>query len=740
MKIIIALLAAMLMMPVFSQNLALGKKVTYSIAPDNPKDLPQSKLTDGKKNVRKFDGNADTGTTFDEQRLDYDDAMDKALTVGWHTSVYGREAIGVSMCIDLGKEENLGKSIIRAGSFTKSMYRFSLPREFELLVSNDGQNFYRVDTVKKLTTFGYDNIGAADKVLKLKEDRNRWIDIEFDLSGISARYVGLTVKPEGFMFYLDEWEIFSGDSAVRKEVMTPANRCNFPLSDLDAIVFKPTQDVFYVPENTFVPTFLSFSDYRREKGREPYQFVIELPPGVELHRSYLLRNQFEIAEKDGQYILTPKNTGKHFRRYHAKMLGDYSLGPLYFRATGKVAADAVAKFSCRVGDNDFSPVTCPVRTLEIPVVKNELPGMYAITWMLDYYSLDWPEFYKSYADLGLNAVPFFPRNWPAMADLPEQPFDPARQVAESRRNGLRIIQNESPLHTIKELKSAACTYEGAKGFCPSYRGEFYQNHLKEIAANSEALQPDYLIWDIELMHQSIGGKPENILKCERCSEAVAKSGKTPQEYLFNCGAEIQHDLYNAAAAVIKHEFQAGQYDVFAGQKNYHQFWQFDRAYPKYLQLSMPAAYSAGLFDVNHRIAQREYRLLDRKWVSTVWVTPGTYGYCSPHKLEAMVYEQALNGGNLCIFSFADFTSPQQMFYLAKGLHNISSYPELFRSGKPDIGFSVDNPALACSKFSNDRETLIFVANYSSPEDETFTIDKRKITLKPAEFVLLHNFL
>ncbi len=760
MKITSALLTAVFMLSAGAgeQNLALGKKVFYSIAPDNPKDLPQSKLTDGKKNARKFAANTDAGTTFDEQRLDYNDVRDDALTVGWHRSTYGREAIGVSVCIDLEKVENLGRCILRAGSFTGAMYRFSLPREFILLVSNDGQNFYRVDTVKKLTSFGHDNIESADRLLKLQENRNRWIDIEFDLSGISARYVGVIVKPEGFMFYLDEFEVFSGAASAGKDVMIPGNRYNFPvgngLAAQDAIVFKPSHDIFHIPENTFVPTFLSFADYRPAKSKEPYQFVIELPPGATLHRTYLLRNQFNVAEKDGKYVLTPKNTGKHFKRYNGEMLGEYSLGPLYFRATGDIAEGSVAKFYCRVGNTDFSSAVCPVRSLRIPVVENKLPGMYAITWMLDYYSLDWPEFYKSYTALGFNSMPFFPRYWSTMSDLPEAPFKPVQYIGEAHRNNLKIIQNESPLHTIKEKKETACMYEGAKGFCPSYRGEFYQNHLRELSDNFRALQADYLIWDIELMNQSIGGKAQNILKCERCADAVAKSGKTPEEYLLDCGEEILRDLYNAAAAQIKHPFLTGQYDVFAGQKSYHHLWKFDRAYPKYLQLSMPAAYTAGLFNINHRIAQNDYSLLGQKWISTVWVTPGTYGYCSPHKMEAMVYEQALNGGNLCIYSFNNFTTPLQMFYLTRGLSNICRYPQLFESGKPEIDFAVDNPELTCSRFGNDKETLIFVANYSSPNNETFTFEltkgslrldreeklaagKQRITLRPAEFILLY---
>ncbi len=744
-----------------TRNLALGKKVYYSIMPDNPPDTAQSKLTDGKKNTRTLSGSGESSaaTSFDEQKANYSDTMDNNLTAGWHFKFYGRENLGMNMCIDLGQTEKLGKSILRAGSFTQSMYRFSLPREFRISVSNDGQNFYHAGTAKKITSVGAEGIGANEKAIKLYEDRNRWIEVEFDLSGISARYVGLTVKPEGFMFYLDEWEIFAGDSKTPdKNIYIPANRERFAvgngLAARDAVVFQPTNEVFYIPENIFVPTFFDFGDYRPEKTKEPCRFVIDLPPGVALHESYLLRNQFKIEKDGSRYTLTPRQTGKHFKRYFGRMFGDYSFGPLYFKINGKVAEDAKATFFCRIGNTDFTPAVRPVKTLRFPVADNKLPPFCAITWMTDYYTMDWPDFLRSYAALGFNAVPYFPRNWQGMEELPETPYQPSAHLEKSRAAGMRIIQNESPLHTMKNLAKSNCTYEGAKGFCPSYRGEYYQQHLRELAENSKAIQPDYLIWDIELMYHSFGGKPENIMKCKRCAAAVAKSGKTPQEYLFDCGVEIQRDLYNAAAGVIKGKFLAGQYDVFAGQKNYQQIWRFDRAYPKYIQLSMPAAYSAGLFDVNHRIAQREYRLLGEKWRSASWVTPGTYGYCSPHKMEAMVYEQFLNGGNLCIYSFNEFTTPLQLYSLSKGLRNICMFRELMERGKPDVDFQVDNAKLACSRFADDREALVFIANYSSPEEETFTLNlpkkavrldragelapgKHRLKLGPAEFALYH---
>lgn len=742
-------------------NLALGKPVFYSLAPDNPQDTTPSKLTDGKKNVRLV---AETtaganAAAFDEQRSNYTETMNNDQTVGWHFKFYGRENLGVNLCIDLGQPEKLGRTVLRAGSFTETVFRFSLPREFQVVVSNDGENFYRAGTIRKITTFGADAIAAGEHVLKVREDRNQWHEIELDLTGISARYVGMTVRPEGFMFYLDEWEIFAGDpKAPDKTVFAPEKRERFAigngLATRDAVVFQPTHPTFYVPENINVPTVFDFGDYRSQRSKEPYQFVMDLPPGVTLVESAFLKHQFDLQQEGNRYVLTPSDSAKKFKRGMGVMLGEYALGPLYFRATGTLAADAQAVFFCRIGAVDYTPSVHPVKSLLFPVVENRLPPFCAITWMTDFDQANWPDFLRSYSALGFNAMPYFPRYVEILNGYPDISWQLTEQVAQARAAGMRIIQNESPLHTMKNLGKVSCTYEGAKGFCPSYRGEHYQLHLQELAACCRALQPDYVFWDIEMMHRSFGGKPQNIMACERCAAAVAKSGKTPEDYLYDCGEEILRDLHNAAAGAITRPFQVGQYDLYAAQEHYQHFWMFSRAYPKSVQLSMPAAYTAGLFDVNHQKAQQEYRRLGQKWLASMWVTSGTYGYCSPHKMEALVYEQLLNGGNLCIYSFSEFTTPLQLYTMSKGLKTLSPFQELLERGKPDIDFKVGNDHLAVSRFATEDEALLFIANYSSPENETLTLNlptqatrldqpgtlppgQHRLNLGPAEFMLYH---
>ena len=198
-------------------NLALGKKVIYAVMPDNPQDNAVSKLTDGLRNlppgVPQKSGHNDY---FDESQKDYTgkETMLSKYTVGWHWKGSGDIIHGIPLAVDLEKPEIIREIRLRAATFTRAMYRFSLPREFIFVGSVDGKNFYRIGAVAKVTSNGRDAITSGTQPLKIKEDRNRWVTIKIDAKNISARYVGVIVKAEGFMYYLDEIEVIKVKNAT----------------------------------------------------------------------------------------------------------------------------------------------------------------------------------------------------------------------------------------------------------------------------------------------------------------------------------------------------------------------------------------------------------------------------------------------------------------------------------------------------------------------------------------------
>ena len=126
-------------------------------------------------------------------------------------------------------------------------------------------------------------------------------------------------------------------------------------------------------------------------------------------------------------------------------------------------------------------------------------------------------------------------------------------------------------------------------------------------------------------------------------------------------------------------------------------------------------------------------------------------------MEHLIYEHILNGGNVMIYSMYEMRTPRQLYYYAKALQTLGRYRELMHSGKVDLGFAVNNDKVAVTRFASGKEALIYIANYSSPEIESFELDlpagskvaaasrtlnvnkgKNVLKLAPSEFVLIHT--
>ena len=770
-------------------NLARGKKVLYAVAPDNPKDTETSKLTDGMRNLPPgVSQNSGYNDYFDEGQKNYagSQTMHDRFTVGWHWKGSGDIIHGIPLTVDLEKQEVIGQIRVRAATFTRAMYRFSLPREFIFTASLDGKNFYRIGSSVKTISDGADSIASSADQIKIYENRNRWVTITADAKNIKARYIGVIVKAEGFMYYLDEFEVFKGgkhDPEAEKKLYSPGNREIFTighgLAHDDAVILRPMTKKLYVPaDGLFAPSKLFFRDLRQSpvvdgkkvKKNTKYCFNISLPENVELYTQGKLFNdqfKFTLLRKNGRnnYYLYDKKVPKkqEWKTSHGKLRTDKALNYLFFYTTGPVQAGSTATFSVRIGHENFTKSTVPVEVLNFPPApRNRLPASTSITWMPEMYSDHWPEFFRDYKRFGFNGFPLFSTRWkyfrPNPADYSAERT--AERAKRARAVGLDIIQVDSPLHTMTWSTPVPCTYKGARDFCISYRGEILRKHLAELAAFAKASRPDMVIIDIELMSRALKGNPDNLLKCERCAPLIKQSGLSPKEYVLKCGDELYQLMLQSYARGAVKNFRFGQYDIFAGQskerKNaYHFTWDFDRNFPNVLNMSMPALYTAGLFDVNHRRIRSQYEKIQKNWVVSAWVTPGTYGYCAPEKMEHQVYEHILNGGNIMIYGIYDFYTPLQMYSFARAFHTLDRYTDLLKSGRPDLRFDCKNPRLAGTKFKSVKESLIYVANYSSPETEQFVLDlptgavdavsgkkfapgKHTFKLSPAKFILIHQ--
>ena len=126
-------------------------------------------------------------------------------------------------------------------------------------------------------------------------------------------------------------------------------------------------------------------------------------------------------------------------------------------------------------------------------------------------------------------------------------------------------------------------------------------------------------------------------------------------------------------------------------------------------------------------------------------------------MEHLVYEHILNGGNIMLYSLYEMRTPRQLYYYAKALQTLGKYRQLMHAGKVDLDYTVNNKKVAVTRFASDKEALIYIANYSSPETEVFELDlpagssvaaasgtvklnagKNSLALEPAQFVLIHT--
>ena len=759
-------------------NLALGKKVIYAVAPDKPTDPDCTKLTDGKINLPPQASKNSANEYFDEQRQSYSgrETMSDKLTVGWHWKGSKDTEYGLALAVDLGKAEVLGKIRLRAATFTRYMYRFSLPREVIAVGSMDGENFYRIGCVAKVTSEPAENLPEGAVKLKVYEKSNQWRTFAIDAEGITARYVGLIIKPEGFMFYCDEFQVLAGkepNPQRNKQIYQAYNRERFAigkgLAKNDEVVFAPYDGELVVPENNiYAPQILYFRDYRSGKVKQQYTLYMTLPNEVELVQTKLLKAQFTTTVNRNSngtqtLTLTPKKHG--YEAHLGRLLKGKYLGPVYFKLNGELPGDAQATFAVRAEDKFYTPVTVPIKTLRFPEkMPVKQPFSASITWMPEVYAMDWPDFMRVYRLCGFNGVPVFPYQWNYMkADRESFSDENMRIFANTvRDNKLDVIQVESALHAIVWKGQEPCTYKGAKVYCLSYRGERFQKHLADLKHASSIVKPAMVIWDIELVGKSFSGNINNILKCDRCGKGVKESGLSVKDYILKCGNDIYALLRKAHCEGAGYAPKFGQYDVFAGQSEllkhaYHYAWDFDKNYPHVLDLSMPALYTAGLFDVNHNRVRDQYKRLQKNWVTSCWVTPGVYGYCAPQKMEHLIYEHVLNGSNVMIYSIYEMRTPRQLYYYAKAFQTLSEYSALIHAGRPDLEFKINNSKLAASRFASASEALIYVANYSSPETESFEMTlpagsriaassknlkvqegKNIFKLAPAEFVLIYT--
>lgn len=712
-------------------NVALGKKVLYSVKPGKWKDNDEkSILTDG---IKCAEGTGEYHNM-----------------IGYHggASYITLEIIGINMCIDLEKVEVLKETSINLNGHV----RFRKPREVTCVVSLDGTNFYTVATKQRLLSYGKatkpfaetycsGGEGDSDNPLLASEDAVKvfkpagWQTLTFDLSGIKARYVGLHIKGAGIIFNASEWEIHNDfarniDESLNHDLYSPERRAFFRighgLAPADDVYFGPRDDIaedtLYISDNITTPNFCYMVDRRLNgkknpdaKDKAPLEFVINLPGSVELIETELLRaHNVKLVKDDNtnrnvySFVIDKTKNKSRWTKIHSFTY----IGPFYFLAKQKIDGDEFVEFYCRTKYATYTARKLPIKTITIPKVEKPLPFPVALTWMIDGQSADWPEFVESYAHLGFNHFPVFPLAMSYGGQSGSDPVIPERTktlIAEARKHDMKLILVDSPLHPMEGgRKVIGC--QGAdrhSRLCPSYRGEYYTNEIKRIGRISKVVKPNIFMADIEVFAD--GTKIRD--SCTRCLAGQERTALSGKEYFANCGTEIMADIAQVVR-VDNTNVTIGLYACAGGI--HHGVFDFKKLYPRYIQLAQASLYEAGHMDVYHRVLAAMYlNTGKKKWVGWPWLTAGTYGEIPSHKLEIMLYECVLNGSSVGFYSFKEFDTALDYFYLAKALSTLSHYHDLLKTGNPSLYHGNNNPKLFYSCFKNKEEALLHIGNYTS---------------------------
>ncbi|MDD3588363.1 MAG: hypothetical protein PHQ75_14375, partial [Thermoguttaceae bacterium] len=669
------------------ENLALGRPVQLVPAPDyrltiagNTDELD---LTDGKLTTQKDD------------KLWFD-----AKAVGWYMAP-GQDRY---LKIDLGVSQPVGRLVIRCLGGTTHNFKF--PRQFDTYVSKDGENYYPTHTMQKLMPCeahqsDFKRFYYVDEPGSMYDTRVYpfVLDINAD-----ARFVLLKITGATASVFSDEWAIMKAEkkTADFNSAYTKTPR-RYPFAGLAIQTCWPE---FCLIRNVVAPQHFMVTDLRVLNDRkEKSSLVIELPDGI-----VPLPNEI-VGQKEESTTVPPGYT-----RYVWELTtkgGKTTTPVLYFTlkdAQVKQIAHPVVVYA-RCGSTDQFKTSLPVRLVQLDEIKPFEKLHVGLAWMSEKEQMLWPDFFANWKKLGFNAVACFPRYWKKDDDtIPEIEY-----VNSARKAGFKVVMNTSPFHMMTrgykpgdEIYCQLPTHD-CKDLCPSYHGEAYAGEMRRVAELVRRSCPDYVFYDIECWHQALN----NYRKCSRCQKAIADSGKSAEEYFFDCGTQTTADLKAAVTSGAKQAKIAmpiiGSYNRQMARAHYA-IEDFPRTYPKYVDMSMPSLYVGGrALDVHYNISDNHRLQGDNRIIP--WLSAGTYGEFDPRNMEYMILEAILNGvEGITYYCFGDFDTPLDFYYHAKALAEVRPYETVVAEGKP-VKLVSSNNDITCSAMQNGKELLVLLGNY-----------------------------
>ncbi len=672
-------------------NLALGKKFTFSLPPlynltkdeKDPYDLTDGKLSTQPKDKIWFDRNA----------------------VGWYAN---ESSSGVNLLIDLEKVENISKVCVRllGGAEQRGLI---FPRQVEVYVSKDGQQYYQAAGLQKLMP-GEKEQSDFKKYFFLPEDGTAYVyPLPLEINA-EARYVIIRIYGASNAIFSDEIAIMEGNS--KAEGFNQAYQAAPEQLPMRGIIARPNCGRVVVPSNLAAPNSFFINDMRDPKNQKVQaELIIELPPEIILEAPAIKPEAVTINGK----------TVHRYRKAYRKFGGRSQTEMFYFRANGALPPEATATLYVECADEPVWQQSFPLEVIEFPTIQPPLTGFpIDLSWMGVSEQEAWPGFLENWNKFGFDAVTCFPRYY--QTDDKRQELRDYLQKA--RKHDYKVVMNESPFHIMqKDYADKAEIYtqrkdgKPSKALCPSYQGEYYRKELERIEANVRLASPDRIYWDIECWYN--GALDAVRGQCTRCTEAVEKSGTDVKSYLRQCGVRMLRDLKEAVRKGMdgKPMPTLGSYNHHASAEPHHYLFAALDAWPEAIDQMQPSLYVAGRSELVHQAMRQNYQALKARRIFP-WLSTGTYGEFPSYKLEQMIYEVLMNGGEgFGYYWFGDFDTPLDYYYHAKALATVAPYQEILKKGQPWFNRG-SNKELFYSGQVHSGEMLLLVGNYLKAPGQT----------------------
>jgi hypothetical protein len=680
------------------ENIALGRKVEFSVKPNyylTRNIMDNFELTDGKL----CEGRKDGAIWF---------SRDVVGLIGDNIA-----QAGVNLIIDLGKEASIDKVVARilAGGAQGALF---FPSRVSLYASNDNKTYYEIKTLRKIQPGDNNKDGGSD-CFEIEETGEPYVyALNFTGLSLKARYIGLNIKAVGRLMCCDEIAVIADRNGAKNVDLTKYKPALFFMK---GIAMKNNTGKLVISSNIITPNYFQVVDQRGDKDRKNnLQFVFELPENITMldngYRGKLISESKILIEGQKYKRWITEKPRRNANRGIA--------GPFYFSPVpGSKSKAEKAYVYLKSPGYKSRKAALPIEFITIPEVPEFKHFSISLAWLLTNHLAEWPNSIKNLKSLGFNAVPTFWYNFIRGENSPAAKVA-LGLIAETRKAGMKVIYNDSPLHWIcnKHKKNPLIYHQipGRKSYnlCQSYRGELYEEEIKRVADGVVISKPDYVFYDIEVFPNSW----KFISDCSRCRKEAEKRGISLDQLMIESGTEIMGDLHNAIEQACKKNKvkvpEIGFYANHPGEPAYHKVFKWTTIFSKgYVDFAMPSLYIRGNAKVVHDVLADNYRKLGNKRKSISWLTTGTYGEFPARKIEPMIYEVLFSGGSgFTYFAFQDFDSPLDFLYHAKALKTIQPYENILWNGN-FVDLKSDNKNLTVSAWQLKNEMVMMVRNYSS---------------------------